>query len=343
MTGHFGRGGDNSGGQLGNGTTNRSGVPIQVGTSTNWTRIWANLISNVGKQTDGSLWFWGYDYSRSKRGSSVPVPTRVSADTNWVDVGMGDYMVFAIKSDGTLWAWGREAHIFTGVDASANFSPVQVGNECNWQACASFSGGCPIFMKRDGSVWILDGSNTRGGANVTTIVGGLVTNDRLNCVADSDTLGGDPAMWVPKSLELRYQIGSSNYVAIFKEHADVSLNAGTQELRITRALYGNPKLFGMTNAPWLAVSNTQPAQFRRIGLGKDVVAFCGGRHGFGAALTSEGEVWMWGEGLAQHTRAIPPLQFLSSVLNRGGVRTHLGDPQPIIIKEPVRLGINGGN
>lgn len=331
--------GCNGSGQLGDGTTNWSIVPVQAGTSSNWTRIWANLIANVGQQADGSLWFWGWDYSRSKNGSSIPVPTRVSADTNWVDVGMGDYMVFAIKSDGTLWAWGREAHVFTGADAAANPSPMRVGTDTDWRACATFAHHCPLFMKRDGSLWVLDGSDSRGVANVTTIVKGLVTNNQLNCVADSDTLGGDPAMWVHKSLEVTFQIGGSNYVATFKEHSNVNLRGAAEDLQITRALYGDPKLFGMTNAPWLAPSNTQPAQFRRIALEKDVVAFCGGRRKLGVALTADDEVWMWGEALGQHTRAIPPLQFLSGVLNRAGVGVRLGEPGPVILKEPVRLGV----
>lgn len=335
--------GNNWAGQLGDGTTNFSRVPLQVGTSTSWIRIWANLISNVGQQADGSLWFWGWDYSRSKKGSSIPVPTRVSSDTNWVDVGMGDWMVFAIKSDGTLWAWGRLAHVFTGADATADPSPTQVGTDHDWRACASFASSRPIFMKRDGSIWVLDGSDSRGVANVTTIVKGLVTNNQLNCIANSDTLGGDPAFPVKKSLELSFQIAGSNCVKTFAEDSNVILGEAGQTLNITRALYGDPRLFGRTNAPWLAASNPQPAQFRKIGLTNDVVAFCGGRHGFGAALTSEGEVWMWGEALGQHTRAIPPLQFLSSGLKRIGFAAHWGEPGPVILKEPAKLRITEGN
>jgi len=331
--------GCNGAGQLGDGTTNWSIVPVQAGTSSNWTRIWANLIENVGQQADGSLWFWGWDYSRSKKGSSIPIPTRVSADTNWVDVGMGDYMVFAIKSDGTLWARGREAHVFTGADAAANSSPARVGADSDWRACVPFAHHCPLFMKRDGSLWALDGSDSRGVANVTAIVKGLVGDDQLNFVADSTTLGGDPAFGVKKSLQITMQIGGTNCVKTFAEDSDVSFGVSGQSLKISRALYGDPKLFQSTNGLWSQASNTQPAQFRRIGLDKDVVAFCGGRHKFAAALTSEDEVWMWGEALGQHTRAIPPLQFLSGVLNRAGVGVRLGDPGPVILKEPVRLGV----
>jgi alpha-tubulin suppressor-like RCC1 family protein len=331
--------GNNWGGQLGDGTTNWSITPVQVGKSDKWVKIWANLIENVGQQADGSLWFWGWDYSRSKQGSSIPVPTRVSADTNWVDVGIGDWMVFAIKSDGTLWAWGREAHVFTGADATANSSPMRVGTDNDWRACARFAHHCPLFMKRDGSLWIIDGSGSRGIANVTAIVKGLVANDQLDFVADSTTLGGDPAFGVKKSLQITLEIAGTNCVKTFPEDSNVSFGASGQTLKITRALYGDPKLFQSTNGLWLQASNTQPAQFRKIGLEKNIIAFCGGRHRFGAALTSEGEIWMWGEALAQHTRAIPPLQFLSGVLNRSGVGVRLGDPGPVILKEPTRLGV----
>jgi hypothetical protein len=145
---------------------------------------------------------------------------------------------------------------------------------------------------------------------------------------------------VKKSLELTFSVGDSNCVKVFREDSVANVGNAGKDLQITRALYGDPKLFWMTNAPWSSASNSQPAQFRRIGLEKDVVAFCGGRHGFSAALTSEGEVWIWGEALARHTRAIPPLQFLSSVLNRARVPVRLGDPQPVIFKEPVRFGIS---
>jgi alpha-tubulin suppressor-like RCC1 family protein len=330
--------GNNWAGQLGNGTTNNSLVPVRVGSSANWIRVWANLIENVGQQADGSLWFWGCDYTRSQKEASIPVPTRVSPDTNWVSVGMGDWMVFAIKSDGTLWAWGREAHVYTGANPNAESSLARVGADSDWRACASFAQSCPLFMKRDGSIWVMDASSSRGVAAVTAIVRGLVTNNQLNCVANSSTLGGDPAFGIVKSLQITCQLGGTNRVLSFREDSSVSLGAPEQTLTIIRALYGDPKLFRDSSGPWLHASSDQPAQLRRIGLQKDVVAFCGGRHMLGVALTADGEVWTWGEALGQHTRAIPPLQFCSSLLGRVGVQTHWGDPGPVILKEPSRLG-----
>ena len=329
--------GNNWAGQFGDGTTDNSRVPVQVGSATNWVRVWANLIETVGQQADGTLWFWGWDYSRSEKGSSIPVPTRVSPDTNWVDVGMGDWMVFAIKSDGTLWAWGREAHVYTGAPADSDPSPMRVGTETNWQACAAFANSCPLIQKRDGSLWVRDGSGLRGVANVTASVSGLVTNNHLICRADSGTLGGDPASGIPKVLEITFELGGTNRIETYTEGSAVALGGSGPPLSIISALYGDPKLVG--NPAWLASQPglNQPGQFRRIDLPKGVVAFCGGRHQLGAALTADGEVWTWGETLGQETSSIPPVQWCVRLLNRAGIHVHWADPEPVVLKKPARL------
>jgi alpha-tubulin suppressor-like RCC1 family protein len=332
--------GNNWAGQLGDGTTTNSRIALQVGTSANWIHVWANLIENVGQQSDGSLWFWGWDYTRSAKGSSISVPIRISPDTNWVDVGMGDWMGFAVKSDGTLWAWGRLARAYTGAtEPGADSFPARVGTDSDWRACASFANSCPLFMKRDGSIWDLDTSDRRGVAVVTAFVAALVVNNRLNFVADSTTLGGDPAFAVLKTLQITFQLNGVTHVKSFKENSSVSLGGEGEPLRITRALYGNPARFSEVEPPAFQQSSCGSARLRRIPLPADIVAFCGGRHGLGVALTQGGDVWTWGETLGQHTRPFPLLRFASTLVNHFGGRVHWGDPGPVIFKEPARLGV----
>jgi RNA polymerase sigma factor (sigma-70 family) len=134
----------------------------QVGTSTNWAKIWSGDIQTVGLQNDGSLWFWGsLTGDASVRDSRIP--RRISPDTNWVDVSLGYFTVFAIKSDGTLWSWGREANVYTGAtDPAALATPHQVGNDTDWQSSASSPGGFyTVLMKKDGSLWAMDASDHR--------------------------------------------------------------------------------------------------------------------------------------------------------------------------------------
>jgi hypothetical protein len=57
----------------------------------------------------------------------------------------------------------------------------------------------------------------------------------------------------------------------------------------------------------------------------------------GAALTAEGEVWVWGEALGRHKPALPALQFGSHLLNQVGVPVNWGNPGLVIYQTPVRL------
>jgi RNA polymerase sigma factor (sigma-70 family) len=155
--------GNNWAGQLGVGSTNRELLEAtQIGTNTNWTKVWASGIQTVGIQSDGSLWFWGSLTGSARDTNYFRVPTRVSADTNWSEVGFGYFVVFAIKTDGTLWAWGRNVGIYTGVAVQVlNPTPAQVGTENNWQAISGAEYFYHVLMKKDGSLWAMDASDYR--------------------------------------------------------------------------------------------------------------------------------------------------------------------------------------
>jgi RNA polymerase sigma factor (sigma-70 family) len=155
-------GGGNWSGEYGNGTTKGGPNVVQMGASTNWTKIWAGPTQVAGLQSDGSLWFWG-TVAGDSDGKKILVPTRVSPDTNWMDVCFGYFTVLAIKADGTLWSWGNQARFYTeNFDPSLNGTPLQVGKESGWQSCAS-EPACfyHILTKKDGSFWVLDASEHR--------------------------------------------------------------------------------------------------------------------------------------------------------------------------------------
>ncbi|HTJ00580.1 MAG TPA: sigma-70 family RNA polymerase sigma factor [Dongiaceae bacterium] len=156
--------GNNWAGQLGTGTGSATKGPQihQVGSSTNWVKVWAGGIQSVGLQADGSLWFWG-SLNGGDDKKNIMTPTRVPADTNWVDVCFGYFTVFAIKADGTLWCWGRETSFYAShPDPEVALIPQQVGIEADWQSCSSGAGGFyQLLRKKDGSLWALDASEHR--------------------------------------------------------------------------------------------------------------------------------------------------------------------------------------
>ena len=117
--------GGNGGGELGNGTTNDSLVPVQVGalgaTVAGVAAAWAHACA---RKTDGTLWCWG----SGGEGTYSKVPMQVSAlGATVAGVAAGRWHTCARKADGTLWCWGANTNGQVG-DGTTNWSfvPVQV-------------------------------------------------------------------------------------------------------------------------------------------------------------------------------------------------------------------------
>ena len=149
--------------QLGIGSWADSPKAVQVDMATNWVKIWAGGVSAAGIKSDGSLWIWGgspkLGNTRPQSPQNLLIPTRFTSDTNWIDVSVAFNLWLAIKSDGTLWAWGPNAHIFSGASPDACETPTQVGHDTDWQSvCSSQGGFYALLKKREGSFWIMDGS-----------------------------------------------------------------------------------------------------------------------------------------------------------------------------------------
>lgn len=154
--------GNNWAGSVGISSTNGSSVPVQIGSATNWIKVWAGILETVAMQSDGSLWYWGENPNPAiaQEASHIFTPMRISPDTNWVDVGFGVNTVFAIKLDGTLWTWGRQADRYTGAsDPAQDAIPARVGTNSDWRSiCATTGWWCNGLIKKDGSLWFMDGS-----------------------------------------------------------------------------------------------------------------------------------------------------------------------------------------
>ncbi len=116
----------------------------------------------------------------------------------------------------------------------------------------------------DDHTWsaVVTGLSACGGdvADVTGIVSGLVTNNRLNFVASNGNLGGDPAYGIVKSLQINYSLGGVTQTVAFAENATVNIGGTGQTLTIIRALYGNPASFPDSGGLRVQAAVTEPAR-----------------------------------------------------------------------------------
>jgi alpha-tubulin suppressor-like RCC1 family protein len=131
--------GYNAAGQLGDGTTTSSAVPVQVKLPDPVTQVFQGGSGPKNGQTivvlkNGSVWTWG-DNDRGQLGTGTrtnaasPVKVHVPDDLTFVRVSSGGYASYAIDKTGRLWAWGdnRNGQLGIGSNHVVQTLPVDVG------------------------------------------------------------------------------------------------------------------------------------------------------------------------------------------------------------------------
>jgi alpha-tubulin suppressor-like RCC1 family protein len=126
--------GDNGYGQLGDGSTTKSNVPVQVkgaggvGTLSGISAIGAGNDHTLA--SDGTVWGWGRNnYGQLGDGTTTnsSTPVQVPSLDGVATVAGGDYHSLACRSDGTARAWGYNNNGQLGDGSTANrSSPVVV-------------------------------------------------------------------------------------------------------------------------------------------------------------------------------------------------------------------------
>lgn len=158
--------GYNNYGQLGDGTTTNSSVPVQESThAADWAMVVAGLDYTLAIKDDGTLWSWGHNnYGQLGNGtntdSSVPVQESTGSSWKFVATGMVNPNgvavynradVYGIKSDGTVAHWGNAVQSPTDYSVPAFFAdhePVQI----------ALSNTTVIFLCSDGTIWGVGGN-----------------------------------------------------------------------------------------------------------------------------------------------------------------------------------------
>ena len=177
--------GSNSWGQLGVNTFGifQTSSPVQVqapnvpltGQWTSTSSAPGNGNSQLGIQTNGTLWAWGNNSfgmlgNNTSTQNNILSPIQIGALSNWSKVATGGYFNAAIQSPGTLWAWGSNSVGQLGINtAGANgvSSPVQVGSLSYWAQVACgfvFTAG----VQSNGTLWTW-GYNADGQLGINTL------------------------------------------------------------------------------------------------------------------------------------------------------------------------------
>lgn len=143
-------------GQLGNGTTNDSYIPVQVSGISNVTAIAAGGIFTLALKTDGTVWAWGRNYGNELGDGTTTdrlTPIQVPGLTGITAIATGGSHSLALHSDGTVWAWGSNISGQLG-DGSATTpsTPIRIPSLNNIVAIAA-GGYHSIALKSDGTVW----------------------------------------------------------------------------------------------------------------------------------------------------------------------------------------------
>ena len=297
--------GDNTCGQLGDGTTVARSAPGAV----DGIRGISNVATGGGHvlawKTSGGIWAWG-DNRKGQLGTgaapSQATRVQVSGLTNVKGIAARDHRL-ALRNDGTLLAWGvnNSGQLGDGT-TSERYTPVPVSGLT--QVVAAASGvEHSLALQADGTVWAW-------GCNRYGQLGDGTTTQRLTPVPVSG-LAGVKAVAASQSLSVALKADGTVWTwgSLFISHgvhATVTTPQqakGLAEIVAVAAGYDHALAVGRDGTIWAWGSNDQgqlgdgtnidhPVPVQVPGLGAFTSVAADGFYSL--ALKSDGTVWAWG-------------------------------------------------
>jgi alpha-tubulin suppressor-like RCC1 family protein len=251
--------GYNDEGQLGDGTTTESHVPVTMTQLAGFNPIAldSGMYHCLALKPDGTVWSWGYNYyalGDEAETTSSATPIQVATISSITAISAGQEYSLARKSDGTVWGWGRNQWGQLGPGAPLAHAPTPIQIDISGvQSIAAAYRWC-LALKTDGTVWAW-GSNAQG-------------------LGDGSTTTSSAPVQVDITDVTAVAVGGFHGVALKSDGTVWCWGLGTG------GQLGDDTLV------------SKPAPVQASGL-TSVVAIAAGYHQ-SFALKSDGTVWSWG-------------------------------------------------
>lgn len=190
--------GENTYGQLGDGSTTHKSTPTAIAGGLKWRMIAAGGDHCLGLTKDGSLYAWGRNNvgqlginTLATTGTSSPVLVSAPVGVKFADVACGTDHSYALARDGRLFSWGGNAHGQLGLGDTTNRSSpavvstsatfVQLNGSCgNYRSMAVSKSG-NVFMWGNGAHGALGNNSTSSLSTPKMVVG---DSDNATIMAD---------------------------------------------------------------------------------------------------------------------------------------------------------------
>jgi alpha-tubulin suppressor-like RCC1 family protein len=303
--------GNNSEGQLGDGTTTNRSVPTQVGTATDWVWVSAGTNATYAIKQNGTLWAWGSNnHGQLGDGTTTSrlLPAQVLPGTTWSKVSAGDAYVVAQKTNGTLWSCGYNFVNQLGLvnDISDVYTFSQISSDADW---LDFKTGTlhTVLLKTNYTYWCW-GDGSQGGLGTGNDIGSdhpispLSDTDWAQVTSNANTtlfrkING--TLWGVGNNSVG-QLGQGVYNTVYYTVQQIGTSTDWSSLESntshTMVLKNDGTLWscGYNNKGQLGIGTTTNTNtLAQVGSSTWSKVRCGRWHTL--ALDSNGSLWAWGD------------------------------------------------